>query len=94
MSYTAPEVLLFIAAIGVLLQNTITAWRTSNKIDQTLVKTAVIEGHVNSKEARYVEQLSSKDKEIEVLKGVLIEKDRISALLAQSVVQNKEEPKL
>ena len=89
MHYTAPEVLLFIAAIGVLLQNTISAWRNGTKIDQTLTKASIIEGHVNSKETKYVEQISSYQREVQTLKETIAEKNKIAEMLAQSVAQAK-----
>ena len=93
--YTAPEILLMITATGVVITNTINAWRTSGKLDIINQKTAVIEGHVNSKETRYVEQLTSKDNEIELLKAVIVTKDKDKALLAQAVasrIRNSDSP--
>ena len=89
MNYTAPEVLLIIAAVGALIVNAITAWKTGNAVQQTLIKTAIIEGHVNSKETKYVEQIASLQKEVDILKTVIVEKEKIAALLAQSVIQDK-----
>lgn len=85
--FTATEVLLMIAAIGVVGVNMITAWRNGTKIDQTLMKTAVIEGHVNSEKAQLVEQLKSKETEITLLKNVIVDKDKDKALLAQAAIR-------
>jgi len=87
--YTAPEILLFIAAIGTLIVNSIYAWRTGTAVQQTLTKTSIIEGHVNSKETKYVEQITSLGKEIDLLKQVIINNEKTAALLAQAVVQVK-----
>lgn len=86
MPYTAPEILLFIAAIGAVIAQSISAWRTGKTVQETLTKTAVIEGHVNSQAARCAEQLIAKDNEIKILKNVIVEKDKAALLLAQSVV--------
>jgi len=88
MEYTAPEILLMIAAIGAVLVNIIIAWRNGKVADQTLTKASVIEGHVNSRETKYVEQISSLTKEIETYKNFINEKDKIASLLAQSVASN------
>lgn len=85
MNYSSSEILLFISAIGTMLVNVIVAWRTSNKVDQNLMKTAVIEGHVNSEKSALNEQLVSKDREIKILRDTITERDRIASLLAQSV---------
>jgi len=83
--YTAPEMVLMITAGGIVITNTINALRTNGKLDAIKEKTAVIEGHVNSKETKYMEQLASKDNEINILKSVIAAKDRDKALLAQAV---------
>jgi len=76
---TAPEILLIIAAIGVVLNNMIQSWRIGTKV-------AVIEGHVNSKETKYAEQIVSKDNEIQILRNIIVDKDKDKALLAQAVI--------
>jgi hypothetical protein len=83
--YTAPEILLFIAAIGLVLTNTITAWRQGNKLNVISEKTAIIEGHVNSKETKYIEEMKAKDTQIELLKSVIESQNKDKALLAQAV---------
>jgi hypothetical protein len=52
---------------------------------ETLTKTAVIEGHVNSERAKMTEQLASKDRETELLKSELSSGKQTAALLAQAV---------
>lgn len=84
MQYTAPEVILIITAIGAIIQNTVTIWRTSNKVGATLTKATVIEGHVNGQSTRYDEKMISYRKEIEILMQVITDKDRTIALLTQS----------
>ena len=93
--YTAAELTLVIAAVGVMLVNVINAWRQSSRLDSQDLKldsigqkTATIEGHVNSKETKYVEQLTAMNRENEILRGVIIDKDKSAALLAQSLVQS------
>lgn len=84
MTYTAPEVVLIIGAIGAIIQNTVSIWRTSNKIDSTLTKTSIIEGHVNGQASRYDEKVNSLLKEIEILKQIITDKEKTSALLIQA----------
>ena len=78
--------LLIIAAVGTVAVNIINAWRIERKVDETLVTAAVIKGHVNSKETKYVEQLVSLQKENELLRQIIVEKDKDKALLAQATV--------
>lgn len=99
MNYTAAEMLLFIAAIGAIITQSIIAFKTgkvadhTNKIvDQTLLKAAVIEGHVNSKETKYVEQITALTRENEILRSVILDKDRVAALLAQSAIMRNPVP--
>jgi hypothetical protein len=87
LEYTATELLLIIAAVGAVVVNVIIAWRTGKVADQTLIKAAVIEGHVNSKETKYNEQIISLQKENELLKNTIADKDKTAALLAQSIIQ-------
>lgn len=84
MTYTAPEVVLIITAIGAILQNTISIWRTGNKVADTFAKTSVIEGHVNSQTTRYDEKVNALQKEIDMLKQVIVDKDKMTALLVQA----------
>ena len=93
MTYTSAETLLIIAAVGAVITNAISAWRVGTKVDSIAqkadiigVKTAVIEGHVNSKETKYVEQINSKDNEIALLRAIIVTKDKDAALLAQSII--------
>ena len=76
--------LLIIAAVGTVAVNIINAWRIEKKVDETLITAAVIKGHVNSKETKYVEQLVSLQKENELLRQIIVEKDKDKALLAQA----------
>ena len=87
LGYTSSEMLLVIAAIGAVIVNIIMAWKTGTRVEQTLMKASIIEGHVNSKETKYVEQLASAQREIDLLKNVIIDKDKVAGLLAQSVSQ-------
>lgn len=87
MTYTAPEVLLFLAAVGTILVNVIVAWRTGKVADQTLIKASVIEGHVNSRETKYIEQIAGLTRENDILKATIANHDKVAALLAQSVAK-------
>ena len=83
---TSADWLLIIAALGTVIVNIINAWRIERKVDETLVKTSVIQGHVNSKETKYVEQLVSLQKEIDMLRQIITGKDQDKALLAQATM--------
>lgn len=83
MTYTAPEIVLIITAVGAIIQNTVSIWRSGNKIEDTLTKTTVIEGHVNSQATRYEEKIIALQKEVEILKQIIVDKDKMAALLAQ-----------
>ena len=83
--YTAAEASLIIGAIGVIIVNIINAWRQNSKLDSIGQKTATIEGHVNSKETKYVEQLAAMTRENSILRDVIIDKDKSAAMLAQAV---------
>ena len=96
MYYTATDIVLVITALGIVIVNIVAALRTNVKLNENtgktneiLTKASIIEGHVNSKETKYVEQINSYQREIETLKATVIEKNRVAELLAQSVVQNK-----
>jgi hypothetical protein len=91
--YTAAEFSLILGALGVVLVNVINAWRQNTKLNAQDVKldsigqkAATIEGHVNSKETKYVEQLAAMTRENEILRDVIIDKDKTAALLAQAAV--------
>lgn len=57
--------------------------------DLTLQKTAVIEGHVNSKETKYLGDIAALQQEVRILRETLSDKKETAALLAQSVKQGK-----
>lgn len=79
---------MIVSSIGVVSVNIILALRNSSKLDQTLTKTSVIEGHVNSERAKLNEQLIAKHNEIKILTDVIANKNKTSELLAQSVAQS------
>lgn len=58
--------------------------------DLTLQKTVVIEGHVNSKETKYLGDIAALQQEVRILRETLSDKKETAALLAQSVKQSKE----
>jgi hypothetical protein len=85
MVYTAPEVVLLIAAIGACGTQLITAWRISTKMDATLTKTAVIEGHVNSEKAESNQKIVALERENDILRSVINDKDKVAAVLAAGI---------
>lgn len=59
----------------------------TDKIDETLRKTAVIEGHVNSEKTRAEGEIAALKTEIAVLRETMADQKEAAALLAQSAVQ-------
>lgn len=49
-----------------------------------LIKTAKVEAHVNSQSTKFQEQILSLSRENEILKGVILDKVKVSELLAQA----------
>lgn len=89
----------FVTAVGVAIVNIITAagaarqrQEQTNKIDETLRKTAVIEGHVNSEKTRAAGEIATLQKEVLLLRELMADKKETAALLAQSAVQAKPIP--
>jgi hypothetical protein len=102
-SYTAPELVLIIAAVGALIAQSLGAWRHGSKLDENTrathataaavqnidVKTAVIEGHVNSKEATYVAEIAGLRRENELLRKIVADAKETAALLAQATASDR-----
>jgi len=85
-NYSATEFSLVLGAFGIICVNIINAWKQNTKLDNIGQKAATIEGHVNSKETKYIEQITALTRENEILRSVIIDKDKTAALLAQSVL--------
>lgn len=64
----------------------------TEKIDETLRKTAVIEGHVNSEKTRAAGEIAALKVEIVLLRETMADKKETAALLAQSVVATPPSP--
>lgn len=84
----------FVTAVGVAIVNIITAAAAArqrqvqtDKIDETLRKTAVIEGHVNSEKTRAAGEIATLQKEVLLLRELMADKKETAALLAQSTIQ-------
>jgi len=87
MNFTSDQWILIIGAIFLGINNMITNWRTTSRLNIITEDTKVVLGHVNSKETKYITELASKDTEIALLNGIIVDKDKAAALLAQSVIQ-------
>lgn len=88
------QILLIIGAIFTGMMT----WRTKTSVDETkketitqtpkiqqiAEKSAVIEGHVNSNEARYHERVASLERENALLREFLSQRQQDAALLAQA----------
>lgn len=86
----------FVTAVGVAIVNIITASAAArqrqvqtDKIDETLRKTAVIEGHVNSEKTRAAGEIATLEKEVLLLRELMADKKETAALLAQSAAQTQ-----
>jgi hypothetical protein len=96
--YTMPEVLMFVTAATALIGavfagivSVVVAFRTNAAIKDntaltqaTLTKTAVIEGHVNSEKTSDAKTIEFQQRENEMLRAQLADKDRVAGLLAQA----------
>lgn len=54
----------------------------TTKIDQVATDTAVVLGHVNSKETKLTAMVESQQREMQMLRDQLVEKDKVAAVLA------------
>lgn len=98
VTYTAPEVLTIIAAIGVLVTgvgaaivNIIVALRTGRQLEENTAITAevsakadVITGHVNSAATAAAAKIDALQQELQALRAHLSENKETAALLAQA----------
>jgi len=91
MTYTAAEVLTFIAAFGVLVGglgavvvNIIVALRTGKQLETISVKADVIKEHVNSTASRAAEHIAALQNELRLMREVAAEKKETAAVLAQA----------
>lgn len=86
MTYTAPEIVLIISALGGIIVNIVVAIKTSGDVGKTLTKTSVIEGHVNSRETKYNEQITALQNENKLLKDQIAAEKQSAMLLAQAAI--------
>jgi hypothetical protein len=100
-TYTAAEVLTFIAAFGVLIGglgavivNIIVALRTGKQLEVVNAKADVITGHVNSASDRAAAQIAVLQREVSLMRAVIAEKRETAALLAQAVTLGPPTPHL
>ena len=105
--YTASEVVMFIAAIGVLITgvgavivNIIVALRQGHKVDalgtaveQVYTEAKVITGHVNSAATAAAAKIDALQRELEQIKISAAEMKTTAALLAQSASQKPDKEK-
>jgi hypothetical protein len=105
-NYAATDLVLIITAIcsGVVL--VLNAWRTHVKLDANTtathataatvqkidVKTAVIEGYANSREATYVTEIAGLRRENELLRKMNADAKETAALLAQATAARVQGP--
>jgi hypothetical protein len=91
-SFTSSDVLLFIAAVGVVIVNTITALRTGKVVASLATveaKADVIVGHVNSRETEYIQKLDALHKENLALVASLSASEKRAELLAAATAKGK-----
>lgn len=94
MTFTTSELLMVIAAVGVVAVNMITAWRTRIEVKENTLLTAevskkadVITGHVNSASDKAAAKIDALEHQVVNLVAQIAEKRETSALLAQAVAQ-------
>lgn len=85
MNYSATDIVLIITAIGLVINNTISSWKTNTKISALTSTTEVIAGHVNSAATK-----SNADKEAAAAReaaliATMAEMKTTAALLAQAL---------
>ena len=93
------DIVVILGVVFAGLAQLIATWRNGTKLDTNTAatvataatvntiqtKAAVIEGHVNSKEAKYVEQILALQRENELLRQMIADKRETAAILAQAV---------
>ena len=98
-TYSATDLTLIISAIFGGMALLISTWKTNAKVDANTAitaatavkvntietKAAVIEGHVNSKESKYIEQLTALNRENELLRQMIMDKQKTADMLAQAM---------
>lgn len=98
-TYSATDLTLIISAIFGGMALLISTWKTNAKVDANTAvteatakkvdtietKAAVIEGHVNSKESKYVEQLTALNRENDLLRQMIADKQQTANMLAQAM---------
>ena len=88
--FTAQDWILIITAVGYVLNNMITNWRQSAKLDSIKETSKVIEGHVNSATTlARAEKEAGSDREAE-MQRTIDELRKTAALLAQAAATNKQ----
>lgn len=107
-NYSATDLTLIIGAIFGGCALLINTWKTNAKVDANTAvteatalkvntietKASVIEGHVNSKETKYVEKIEALDRENLLLRQMIADKQQTANMLAQAMaVERAHAPK-
>lgn len=93
MNYTATDMVLIITAIGLVINNIITSWKTNTKISALTNTTEVIAGHVNSAATKANADREASAAREAALIATMSEMKTSAALLAQALaVKNSAVP--
>ena len=92
MTYTAAEILLFIAAVGAIITTSIQSWRSGSTIQSIKETSKVIEGHVNSQTTQYKEEIRALQEQRTTLQTTIVELRETAKLLAQAAVRPPVDP--
>jgi hypothetical protein len=87
--FTPEGIVLILSALGVIIVNIITALKSSRQIAAVSAKADVIAGHVNSTATAQTAKIEGLQKEIAILTGVIADKSKDAAVLAQSIAADK-----
>ena len=83
--FTVEGWVIIIGAIGIVINNAISNWKMSAKVDTVVQTTKVIEGHVNSAASKAVAEREALVAERISLRATIDEMRKTAALLAQAL---------
>lgn len=82
--FTAQDWILIIGAAGLVINNAISNWKMSAKVDTVVTTAKIIEGHVNSAKTRDEQQALASTEREKRLEETIVELRKAAELLAQA----------